>query len=71
MWHFQEERRQTLEKLTDAKCRYTTCQVMTGVLSPLAHLLPGNDLRKSFDELTQALKAYAEKQRYHRSIISL
>jgi hypothetical protein len=63
MWHVQVRRRQTIEKLSDSQCHYTTAQIITGILSPLAHLLLGKDLKNSFNDLTRALKDYAEMRR--------
>ncbi len=59
-WLLETRREQRLESLGDARCRYTTTDAFTGVLTPLVVLLFGGLIRRGFNAMALALKERAE-----------
>ncbi len=60
-WLLKTRREQRLESLGDTRCRYTTTDAFTGVLTPLVVLLFGGLIRRGFNAMALALKERAEK----------
>ena len=54
-------REQRLEALSDTRCRYTTTDTFTGVLTPLVVLLFGGLIRRGFNAMARALKERTEE----------
>ena len=59
-WLLVTRREQRLEALSETRCRYTTTDVFTGVLTPLVVLLFGGLIRRGFNAMARALKERAE-----------
>ena len=55
------ERIQRLTSLHDSKIQYFTEDVITGILSPLVHILYGKNILRGFEQVADSLKTYAEK----------
>ena len=53
-------REQRLEALSEARCRYSTTDATSGLLTPLVALLFGRLIRRGFNDLAAALKTRAE-----------
>ena len=60
-WLLKTRREQRLEPLGDSRCRYTTTDAFTGVLTPLVVLLFGGLIRRGFNAMALALKERAEE----------
>ena len=56
----ENRREQRLEPLSDTRCRYTTTDAFTGVITPLVVLLFGGLIRRGFNAMALALKERAE-----------
>ena len=55
-------REQRLESLSESRCRYTTTDAFTGVLTPLVVLSFGGLIRHGFNAMAVALKERAEAE---------
>ena len=53
-------REQRVEALSETRCRYSTTDATTGLLTPLVALLFGRLIRQGFNDLAAALKTRAE-----------
>ena len=60
-WLLVTRREQCLEALGETRCRYTTTDAFTGVLTPLVVLLFGGLIRGGFNAMALALKERAEE----------
>ena len=60
-WLLVTRRVQRLEALSDTRCRHTTTDAFTGVLTPLVVLLFGGLIRRGFNSMARALKERAEE----------
>ena len=56
-------REQRLEALGATRCRYSTTDATTGLLTPLVALLFGRLIRQGFNDMAAALKTRAESPR--------
>ncbi|HET8845828.1 MAG TPA: SRPBCC domain-containing protein [Ktedonobacteraceae bacterium] len=59
-WFLKSERLQVITALDAGTTRYWTCEVFTGMASPLLRLLLRKDLQLGFASVAQDLKARAE-----------
>ena len=59
-WLLVTRREQHLEALGETRCRYTTADAFTGVLTPLVVLLFGGLIRRGFNAMARALKERVE-----------
>lgn len=61
-WLLETRREQRLEALGESRCRYTTTDAFTGVLTPLVVLSFGGLIRRGFNAMAAALKERAEAE---------
>jgi hypothetical protein len=54
------ERIQQLTELADGKTLYVTEDVISGILTPIVHLMYGKYIQRGFEQIAIALKKYAE-----------
>jgi hypothetical protein len=54
------ERIQQLTELADGKTLYVTEDVISGILTPIVHMMYGKYIQRGFEQIAIALKKYAE-----------